>query len=57
MSGWSLTLKDVAFHILKHIFTQNFVSKNVNIVPIQKLLEHSSLNDCYIYAYKLPLAS
>lgn len=44
-------LKNVTCHILRHSFATNLVSKNVNIVHIQRLLGHSSLNVTSIYTH------
>lgn len=43
--------KDVTCHILRHSFATNLVSKNVNLVHIQRLLGHSSLNVTSIYTH------
>jgi integrase/recombinase XerD len=42
---------NVTCHILRHSFATNLVTKNVNIVHIQKLLGHSSLNVTSIYTH------
>jgi len=44
-------LKNVTCHILRHSFATNLVAKNVNIVHVQKLLGHSSLNVTAIYTH------
>jgi integrase/recombinase XerD len=43
--------KHVTCHILRHSFASNLVSKNVNIVNVQKLLGHSSLKVTSIYTH------
>lgn len=43
--------KNVTCHILRHSFATNLVAKNVNIVHVQKLLGHSSLNVTSIYTH------
>lgn len=43
--------KNVTCHILRHSFATNLVAKNVNIVHIQRLLGHSSLNVTSIYTH------
>jgi integrase/recombinase XerD len=43
--------KNVSCHILRHSFASNLVSKNVNIVNVQKLLGHSSLKVTSIYTH------
>lgn len=43
--------KNVTCHILRHSFASNLVSKNVNIVNVQKLLGHSSLKVTSIYTH------
>ena len=43
--------KHVTCHILRHSFASSFVSKNVNIVSIQKLLGHRDLSTTSIYTH------
>lgn len=43
--------KNITCHILRHSFATNLVSKNVNIVHIQRLLGHSSLSVTAIYTH------
>lgn len=43
--------KNITCHILRHSFATNLVAKNVNIVHVQKLLGHSSLNVTSIYTH------
>jgi integrase/recombinase XerD len=43
--------KNVTCHILRHSFASNLVSKNVNLVNVQKLLGHSSLKVTSIYTH------
>ncbi|MCM3625562.1 tyrosine-type recombinase/integrase [Brevibacillus borstelensis] len=46
--GWK---KKVTAHILRHSFASQLVKKDVNLVQIQKLLGHSSLNVTSIYTH------
>lgn len=46
--GW---IKKVTCHTLRHSFASNLVTKNVNIVNIQKLLGHSNLSTTSIYTH------
>ncbi|ASJ56116.1 recombinase [Brevibacillus formosus] len=46
--GWS---KKVTAHILRHSFASQLVKKDVNLVQIQKLLGHSSLNVTSVYTH------
>lgn len=46
--GWK---KKVTAHILRHSFASQLVKKDVNLVHIQKLLGHSSLNVTSIYTH------
>uniref|UniRef100_UPI0012FD104B tyrosine-type recombinase/integrase n=2 Tax=Bacillati TaxID=1783272 RepID=UPI0012FD104B len=46
--GWK---KKVTAHILRHSFASRLVKKDVNLVQIQKLLGHSSLNVTSIYTH------
>jgi integrase/recombinase XerD len=43
--------KKVTCHIIRHSFASSLVSKNVNIVNIQKLLGHTSLSTTSIYTH------
>lgn len=43
--------KNITCHTLRHSFATNLVAKNVNIVHVQKLLGHSSLNVTSIYTH------
>lgn len=43
--------KHITCHILRHSFATNLVARNVNIVHVQKLLGHSSLNVTSVYTH------
>ena len=46
--GWS---KHVTAHVLRHSFASNLIKKNINLVHVQKLLDHADLRTTSVYTH------